>query len=173
MIRVNNDGSNKAIKFHLPVLWSPWIPCVLTPHRPLCFGDGGICVLVAALWQLMTCYRKQIITAPYWVCWALKIWVLRQQKSFLFSIDLIRAFKDLWWMIVYFPLQNTKCIYLLARATLPDPAEMAVSTSSLPLFPFELNGKTTVTVNTANTISHVELRLNLWTNQPKHLHHLK
>lgn len=62
-------------------------------------------------------------------------------------------------MIVYFSLQKTKCFFLLARATLKDPAEMAVSAFSLPLLPFELNGKTTVTANTANAISHVELRL--------------
>lgn len=153
----NNDCTGKAIKFHLPVLWSPWILCVLAPPLPLCFGDGGICVLVAALWQLLTCYRKRIITATCQVSWALKIWVLCQQKSFLSSIDLIRVFKDL--LIVYFSLQNTKCIYLQARATLKDPAEMAVSTFWLLLLPFELNGRTTVTANTANAISHVELRL--------------
>lgn len=161
MTRVNNnnDGSDKAIKFHLPVLWSPWILCVLAPPLPLCFGDGGICVLVAALWQLMTCYRKQIITAPCREHWALKIGVLCQQKSFLSLIDLIGAFKDFWWMIAYFSLQNTKCLYLLARATLKALAQMAVWTSSLLLLPFELNEKTTVTANTANGISHVELHL--------------
>lgn len=91
---------------------------------------------------------------------------LRAGGSSLTVVDLLQKadqflkfFKDLLWMIVYFSLQNTKCIYLQARGTLKDPAEMAVSTFSLLLLPFELSGKTTVTANTANAISQVELRL--------------
>lgn len=173
MTRVNNHNDGKAIKFHLPVLWSPWILCVLAPPLPLCFGDGGICVQVAALWQLMTCYRKQIITAPCRVRWGLKIGVLCQQKSFLSSIDLIRAFKDLCWMIVYFSLQNASICWLELPCETPLrwPFQLLhflfcllnwmEKQQSLPIQPMQYHTWRCV------------LSENLWTNQRKQHHHLK
>lgn len=47
---------------HLPVVGPPWI-LGPDPPLPLYFGDGGICVQVAALWQLMTFYRKPMVRA--------------------------------------------------------------------------------------------------------------